>query len=212
MPIMTVMNREIYIDFDDILCETARGLAALLAQEFGKTVSFEDITEFNLEKSFSLTATEIDHLMHKGHQPEFLEALQPVPGAIDGLLGWIKKGYTITVVTGRPPSCIDVSHAWLTKHGIEIENMVFVDKYGRMTTDDLSGQAISLDALQRLEFCLAIEDAPGMAAFLLQNMAMPVVVLERPWNAGAEMADRHAENRLHRCRDWTHVIEKFPRP
>ena len=206
------MNRRIYIDFDDVLCETARGLAALLEQEFGKNVPFENITEFNLETSFSLTASEIDHLMHKGHQPEFLEALPPVAGAIDGLRCWNRLGYEISVVTGRPPSCLDVSHAWLAKYGVEAGSMVFVDKYGRMTADDLSGHAISLDALRSLDFCLAVEDAPNMAAFLVQHMAMPVVVLERPWNTGAEIAEGDAEDRLHRCRDWMHVMEHFPEP
>jgi uncharacterized HAD superfamily protein len=206
------MLGRIYVDFDDVLCETARGLAALLEQEFGKTVAFEQITEFNLEKSFSLSATEIEHLMHLGHQPEFLENLPPVPGAVDGLLGWSRLGYEISVVTGRPPWSADASHAWLRKHGLEPDNMVFVDKYGRMTSDDLSGLAISLDELTSLEFCLALEDAPGMATYLVQNMSMPVVVLERPWNADAVIPEKEERRSLHRCRDWMHVLERFPEP
>lgn len=200
------------MDFDDVLCETARGLAGLLFKEFGKTVAFEDITEFNLEKSFSLSKVEIDCLMEKGHQADFLEALSPVPGAIEGLRTWAERDYAVTVVTGRPPSCLDASHAWLSRHGFDVDSMVFVDKYGRMTMDDLSGEAISLDDLVHLEFCLAIEDAPGMASYLVDNMSLPVIVLERPWNASAQIGNGDTEGRLHRCRDWLQVMDRFPEP
>ena len=33
----------IYVDFDDVLCETALGLARIVEEEFGRKVAFEDI-------------------------------------------------------------------------------------------------------------------------------------------------------------------------
>ena len=44
----------VYLDFDDILCETARAFTGLLHREFGKSVAFEDIHTFNLGESFGL--------------------------------------------------------------------------------------------------------------------------------------------------------------
>jgi hypothetical protein len=44
----------IYVDFDDVLCETARALVALLQSHFGRTVAFDDVISFDLAVSFGL--------------------------------------------------------------------------------------------------------------------------------------------------------------
>ena len=43
----------IYVDFDDCLCETARSFSKLVAELFGKDVPYENIKYFNLQKAFS---------------------------------------------------------------------------------------------------------------------------------------------------------------
>ena len=45
----------LYVDFDDCLCETARHFSGLVKSLFGKDVPYEDIKHFNLQKSFTLT-------------------------------------------------------------------------------------------------------------------------------------------------------------
>ncbi len=42
----------IYIDYDDCLCETARYFTHLVYDMFGKKISYEDITCFDLKQSF----------------------------------------------------------------------------------------------------------------------------------------------------------------
>ena len=51
----------IYVDLDDVLCETARGFLGLLQREFDRRVAFEDIRDFDLGVSFGLD--EIEHLV-----------------------------------------------------------------------------------------------------------------------------------------------------
>ncbi len=53
----------IYVDFDDCLCETARNCSGLVADLFGKDVPYENISFFNLQKSFFLTDDQYEYMM-----------------------------------------------------------------------------------------------------------------------------------------------------
>ena len=66
------MSMNIYVDFDDCLCETARYFSKLAAELFVVNVPYEKIKYFNLQKSFSLNDEQYEQLMIKGHKPEVL--------------------------------------------------------------------------------------------------------------------------------------------
>lgn len=72
---------KIYVDFDDCLCETARHFSGLVAELFGKNVPYEDIRYFNLQKSFSLTDEQYEHMMIEAHKPEVLLSYEKTPGS-----------------------------------------------------------------------------------------------------------------------------------
>lgn len=207
-----MQTRTIYIDFDDVLCETARALTRLLEREFGKIVAFDDIHTFNLGESFGIGETELQHLMECGHQPDVLAGFEPVAGAREELTRWADAGYEIEIVTGRPAATLEASTTWLERHGMPYSSIIFVDKYGRELMAEGAHRAISLEALYAREYCLAIEDAPHMAGYLLANMRMPVAVIQRPWNINNPIAESETRARLFRCRDWEHITELFPAP
>ncbi|MCE9614688.1 MAG: hypothetical protein K8T26_10460 [Lentisphaerae bacterium] len=198
----------IYVDFDDVLCETARALTGLLEREFGRRVAFEDIHHFNLGKSFALDDAELQHLMELAHEPDFLGVLEPIPGAIDGLRRWAEAGHAVHIVTGRPASTHAICDAWLRRFEVPHARVIFVNKYGRDLLPGGSVRAISLDELAGLRFALAVEDAPKAIRFLLERTPTPVAVMDRPWNLREPFDDRRGQ--LHRCRDWAHILEQFP--
>ncbi len=203
-----VMQRPVYIDFDDVLCETARAFTGLLEREFGKQVAFEDIHTFNLGQAFDLDEAQIAHLMEAGHQPDFLETLAPVPGALDGLRQWAAEGVAIHIVTGRPARTEPSSRAWLHAYAVPHDALLFVDKYGRNLMPGGTAPTLTLEALARLDFALAIEDAPHMADHLARHTPWPVAVIERPWNRCATIGN--GNGRVHRCRDWSEILARFP--
>ncbi|MGI9538393.1 MAG: hypothetical protein ACR2PB_15080, partial [Desulfocapsaceae bacterium] len=45
----------IYLDLDDVLCDTAVAYLDLIDREFGLQVDFEQIFSFDLQKSFGLS-------------------------------------------------------------------------------------------------------------------------------------------------------------
>ena len=69
----------IYVDFDDCLCETARYFSGLAKEMFGLDIPYEQIHYFNLQKSFSLTEDQYVHMMTEAHKPEVLLAYEETP-------------------------------------------------------------------------------------------------------------------------------------
>ncbi|MDP6526014.1 MAG: bifunctional metallophosphatase/5'-nucleotidase [Kiritimatiellia bacterium] len=201
----------IYIDFDDVLCETARALSALLEREFGKSVAFEDIFTFDLQKSFDLTTKELEHLMLLGHEAEVLGELDPVDDAIPTLRRWVEGGSTVAIVTGRPASSYEVSVGWLDRHNVPYSDIMFVDKYSRTTPETGPVPVHTLDALRSMDFCLAIDDSPVMIEFLIESMRMPMAVLDRPWNSKHPL-QTDSTRRILRCRTWNEIAAAFPTP
>lgn len=200
----------VYVDFDDVLCETARAFTGLLERRFGRRVAFEDIHSFNLEESFSLGPDDLTELMRLGHLPEFLLGLEPVDGAVASMEEWAGRGVEVWIVTGRPTSSDSVSREWLQRRGVPYQRLLFVDKYSRRLPGHEGAEPLALEELRLHEFGLAVEDAPPMADYLLRNMRMPVAVLDRPWNRRDALLAVHAEGRLRRCRNWTDVRRHVP--
>ena len=73
----------IYIDFDDCLCETARAFSKLAQEMFNKHVPYEQIHYFELERSFDLNVEQYERFMLRGHDPEVLLSYDATPGAAE---------------------------------------------------------------------------------------------------------------------------------
>ena len=63
---------QIYVDFDDCLCETGRAFSKLAAELFGKNVPYRNMSFFEMDKTFGLNDAQYEQLMIRGHRPEVL--------------------------------------------------------------------------------------------------------------------------------------------
>lgn len=193
----------IYVDLDDVLCETAQHCLRIVEREFGKRVGFEELTVFDLGTSCGLNREERDHLYRIIHEPDELLALTPIPGAIATLREWAELGYDVAIVTGRPPATLAQSREWLACYQVPHTSITMVDKYGRF---EITGtEAIALHDLSRRHFAWAVEDSLPMARFLAHEMNLQVALLDRPWNRSMEIHTNVA-----RHEDWRTIAE-FPR-
>ncbi len=204
------MTGAIYVDFDDVLCETARSLSGIVASRFGKHTRFEDIYSFDLDKSFGLNPAEQQSLFALFHDARVLQAIPPVPGAVDGMRAWAAAGCAVQVVTGRPPETQAASHAWLEAHGMPYAGITFVDKYGRGHGTVPEARQMTLAEIGACTFDLAVDDSPDMVRFLAAHACMPIVVFDRPWNSGLEEDGLRPD--VVRCRNWAELMQKFPQP
>lgn len=201
---MDAGNRTIYVDMDDVLCQTARRFLVVIERQFGKRIGYDQLTDFDIGQACSLLAEERDELYRIVHESNELLNLEPISAALDVLRQWHAMGYDIAIVTGRPPDSYEVSLEWLTRHRVPYRSFTMVDKYGRFPTDNTV--AITLAELSTREFCLAVEDSLPMAHYLAQQMSVPVALMDCPWNRGGV---DHAK--IARCSDWRAVAAVLPR-
>ncbi len=185
----------IYVDMDDVIASTVKALIDIAKREFGKTVTYEQITDFDLKKSFQLSQNEYDHLFEVVHRPKEILNMEVIDGAIEILNSWSSKGYPISIVTGRLTSTYDSSLEWLSKHNVPYDSFTIVDKYSRPNMDP--NIAIPLEQLSDMAFHLAVEDSAAMAKFLSNDMNTAVALLDRPWNREIEL-----NSKLKRYSNW----------
>jgi uncharacterized HAD superfamily protein len=196
-------RQTIYVDMDDVLCETARALLAISEREFGKTIRYDQLNTFEVGEACGLESREIAELFRIAHHPEELLAMAPIEEAGTVLKQWSAAGHEIAIVTGRPPSTYETSIEWLTLHGLPYHDFIIVDKYGRFPTENTIG--IALPELVNRSFSFAVEDSPTMAKFLAGEMQVPVALLDRPWNQNA------AEHALiNRFNHWREIAAALP--
>jgi len=194
----------VYIDFDDVLCETARALSGVADRLFGKGVPFEEIRFFDLKRSFNLSQEESDELSLLFHDGDLLASLLPVPGALEGVRAWRASGRELWIVTGRPPDTYAVSRDWLERYDVPFDRLVMVDKYGRGHAAEPAVPTLTVEELCAQDFELAVEDSLHMAGCLLERTTLPVVLLARPWNSAWQSLG--GDGRLTRCANWAQVL------
>lgn len=194
----------LYVDLDDVLCETARAFLRVLERRHGRRLELEDLTEFDLGRTLGLETGELDRFLAEVHRPEVMGELEPVSGALETLRSWRRHGWEIVVVTGRPPSARPVSERWLVRHAVPHDGLLFVDKYGHSSAWAGDGDAVAPAALAAEGFALAVEDAPKMALFLATELDTRVLLLDRPWNRSGDLEAATA-GRLERCIGWSEV-------
>jgi uncharacterized HAD superfamily protein len=209
MPEPMKSQRRIYVDLDDVLCETARGFLALLEKEFDRRVDFDQIVSFDLSDSFALDRSELEEFMRRAHRNEVLLDLDPIEGAVGTLEHWIGEGYEVAVVTGRPPSTAAVSDEWLKRHRVPHHELIFLAKYAHSTESGDGPEPRPLAQLSSTDYCLAVEDSLDMAVYLAETAGISVSLLDRPWNRRSEASGGEA---IVRCASWQELQDRFPRP
>lgn len=196
----------IYVDFDDVLCETARRLSVLARTMFGRDVPYRRIAAFDLHVAFGLREDQYMALMSRAHCDAELAALRATDGMARSLGGLVARGHEVVVVTGRPPHTNAVSREWLRKRGLGALPLRHVDKYGREPPAagvPPEARAWTLDEFDRERFDIAIDDAPAMLGVLARRADCRTIVFDRPWNRGWSAS---GVERRHSWREITAVI------
>ena len=191
----------IYVDYDDCLCETGKYFADLASELFGKDIPYEDMRYFNLQKAFDLTDEQYDRLLVKGHEPEALLAFGETPGASEVINEWIGKGYDVSIITGRPYSTYEISRQWLDMHGMGNVRLYCLDKYGRENFIKNSGFSLQPEDFFKMKFDYAVEDSPVAFRFFDHLPDLRVMVFDRPWNRTADFPNGN----YRRCYDWESI-------
>jgi len=201
--------RPIYVDIDDVLSATIERLVDLLHELHDRRVEIEHVRDFDLARPFGFDAEGIRRFMDVAHRDEVIESIAPHAGAAPLLDRWSAAGHSITLVTGRPPITTRASRRWLETHGIKHDALHHLDKWGRPDWNDGGLPALCFEDLPAFGFAFAVEDSLSTAVRLVEELAIPVALMDRPWNREVDHLPKRIRDQLVRCRDWQEVALRF---
>lgn len=193
----------IYIDFDDVICETARSFCIIADRLFGIKKPYEEVSFFNLQQSFGLTDNQYCELMKEGHLPEILLSYDETENASKSINKMVVAGHNVKIITGRPFSSYEPSRQWLDNHNLSNIPLYCVDKYGREIFNQDSTFSLTLDDFYKMDFDLAIEDSPAAFGHLKHFDNCKVAVFNRPWNINAPLPSAN----YIRCEGWNQILK-----
>ncbi len=195
----------VYIDFDDVICETAKNFCRIAKELFDIDLPYQEVHFFNLKKSFGLDDAQYEELMKAGHLPQTLLAYEETPGASETINKWVDEGHDVSVITGRPYDSYGPSRRWLDAHGLDRVPLYCVDKYGREKSSEDFTFSMTLEQLYNMTFDFAIEDSPVAFEHVLHFEKCKVAIYSRPWNVNA----RFPNDSFVRCEDWEEIDRVF---
>ena len=90
------------VDVDEVLCRYLRAYCRYASRAQGRSLRVRDFRSYNFWEATGETRDQmLEHIAAFHGSPEFLEGLEPVPGARDGLAALRGAGYGLCVVTSR---------------------------------------------------------------------------------------------------------------
>lgn len=196
---------KIYIDFDDVICETAKCFTVLAKELFGIDVPYSQVQFFNLQKSFDIDDKQYEELMRHGHLPETLLSYEETENASKVINSWADAGHEVLIITGRPFDSYEPSRKWLDDHGLERIPLFCVDKYGRESFNKGCSYNLTLNDLYKMDFDFAVEDSPAAFEHVLHFKNCKVAVFNRPWNVTEELPDES----FVRCENWQAIDQEL---
>lgn len=196
---------KVYIDFDDVICETAKYFTKIAKDLFDIDIPYKEVQFFNLQKSFNLSDAQYDELMRAGHIPENLLAYEETAGASSTINKWIDEGHEVLVITGRPFDAYEPSRKWLDEHNLKRVPLFCVDKYGRESFNTACTYNLTLEKLYTMDFDFAVEDSPAAFEHVMHFKGCKVAVFSRPWNKEVELPN----DCFSRCEGWQEIDKVF---
>lgn len=196
---------KIYVDFDDVICETALLFTQIAKELFAVDVPYNEVQFFNLQKTFDLTDEQYAELMRVGHFPENLLRYEETESASVILNQWLNDGHEISIITGRPFFAYGPSRQWLDEHHLERIPLFCVDKYGRENFKNDNTYNLTLEQLYSMTFDFAIEDSPTAFEVVKHFKNCQVAVFNRPWNQAVDLPSSN----FVRCDGWKQIDALF---
>lgn len=196
---------KIYVDFDDVLCETGKAFTQIAKELFDMDVAYQEVQFFNLRQSFHLDDAQYDEFMRVGHLPEKLLKYEETPGASETINRWFDEGHEVSIITGRPFDAYEPSRQWLDQHNLARIPLFCVDKYGREEAARNYSFNMTLAQFYDLSFDFVVEDSPAAFEHVLHFDNCRVAIMNRPWNVNVELPNE----RFVRCDGWKEIDGYF---
>lgn len=170
-------------DVDDVLADSAPGMAAAISRRTGRLVTVEMFDRYLFHEIGQMSLPAFLQLLV---DDEVLERADPFPGAAAAVACAAQAGLKIAAVTSRKfhPRAEQVTRSWFERHAIALNELRVVD-----------GPAGKSSALQSLAskwdvigFC--DDHIANLAAVAAAGVQCGLALMDRPWNADSESFHR----------------------
>jgi len=171
----------IYVDLDDVVCETCDSLVAFARKHFDRDIAVEEMFDYDLRKSFNFDEPTYRTFMKRFHANELVD-IPETPHACNVIRSWTAEGLNPVIVTGRPTYSNAATRQWLDEHGLADIRIVHVDKYAKLFNDADDPLITPFSDLQNMGIQFAIDDAPNAIHKICELRLCPTAIFTRPWN------------------------------
>ena len=173
----------IYVDLDDVACETCDRLASFARLHFDRDVTVESMFDYDLRKSFNFDEETYRRYMKAFHATELID-IPETPDACAVIRSWADDGLDPVIVTGRPTYSNAATCEWLANHGLDNIRVLHVDKYAKLFNDSEDPLITPFPELCNMDVRFAIDDAPNAIRMISETKLCPYAIFTRPWNRG----------------------------
>jgi len=192
---------KILLDYDATLAATDRLRIQWINERFGTNYSNDKITTwFNSESNYMLPEHDAWAWSDACFLNEAFQAqVQPVDGAIDGVLELLDMGHQCMVVSDRPASLFEVTRDWLDNQGLDMVRLLFTrHKHSMNAVFGMTKQ----QAAYLYKLRVVIEDGPHHASvFAEKDHIDRIYLLNYPYNQHVPYNDK-----ITRVDRWDEIV------
>ncbi|QQE75598.1 hypothetical protein KDJ56_06435 [Brevibacillus composti] len=174
------------IDIDGTVTEPS-SIVPMMNESFGKHLRYEDCFAYDLAKVYNITEEAFQDWLSKHGERLYNEA--PVHGTADSVLrGWYPH-HRLIYISAREARHRDVTLNWFSRYHIPFHEV------------DLIGSHDKLAAAKKWQVDLFLEDRLENALQLSEELQIPILLFDTPYNQGSLPA------LIHRVHSWEQVEE-----
>jgi 5'(3')-deoxyribonucleotidase len=177
----------IVVDQDEVICAWTKRIVEWYNEDKGTSYTRDDVKAWNVTDSLPDSRDFIRSCMR---YPEFYRDLEPMPGAIEGMMHLCLR-YDVIIATAVPksaPIAMSGKFEWIRR------NMPFfpLDNF------------VSIHRKYLLDGDLLIDDGPHNIEPWLQT-GRPAILFDAPWNEKTRFPSSIGMHQ--RARNWKHLIQ-----
>ncbi len=187
---------KIGIDLDDVLADSLPHYVQALNRRFELTIDLADAAWRIFDRFPHIPRREAHSFFSELIEEGFFSSRPLLPGAREAVESLAEEGHHLFIITGRAARDAITTRDWLEQVGLLRHFSAIVHNGIEPVSHYKSGAAF------KLQLDLFIEDELAVAVAVAE-MAIPVLLFDRPWNRGAL-----SEN-MQRVRSWPEVISRI---
>ncbi|BAB05118.1 nucleotidase [Halalkalibacterium halodurans] len=165
---MTVRKQKRFgLDIDGTVTDPATFLP-YLNEQFQKTLTLEDITDYDLTKSLGITSEEFWKWMEQHEQTIYKQAKKA--DGVDQVLEEWKQEHELIYITARASHLEEITKNWFEQQNLPFHHIELVGKHDK------------IEAIRTHEIDIFFEDKHDNAVAIAETFAIPVILMDTPYN------------------------------